>query len=168
MADRRYRDNQDLRYIFRFERFKTWRVQYVRGLPSPIQVYFADNAYGSTENALRAAQQFRDELVAKHGHAPGTSSRRNLRHLDKPEEQVGIMLFEDARPGRQPVYAWRAHYMAGDKVIRRSWSIRKYGYVEAYRRASAFRHERTGQPQGDCPPIPQMLVTWAKKYRLAL
>lgn len=168
MADRRYRADTEMRYIFRFERFKTWRVQYARGLQDPRQAYFNDNAYGGSAQALQAAKKFRDELIAQHGPAPGTSPRRNLKYLDKPVEQIGIMLFEDNRAGRRPAYFWRAAYRAGDKTVRRSWSIRRYGFVEAYRQASAFRHKMTGQPIGDCPPIPQEIIDWAVKYRVAL
>lgn len=166
--DRRYREDESLRYITRIEGEKCWRVLYVRGLRKPIQLYFTDRNYDGRDPALKAAMAFRDRVVELHAPKPGTSQRRNLRYLDKDEAQVGIGLAREHRKGRREEYYWRSAYMEGDKVVRRSWSVRTHGYEEAYRRASAFRHRMTGQKQGVCPPPPEALLAWASAEGVAL
>ncbi|CAM5531254.1 hypothetical protein TMEC54S_00261 [Thauera mechernichensis] len=166
--DRRYRNPEEQRYICRLETSKSWRVQYVRGLEKPIQLYFSDRNYGSKEEALAAAKAFRDQVVAIHAPKAPKPQRRNLKYMNKDQTQVGITLRKDFRSGRSPAYAWSAEYMRGSKPVRRTWSIRRHGYEKAYQLASAWRHEMTGQRMGQCPPPSQDVVQWAKLVRCAL
>ena len=160
MRDRRYRDDAAMRYITRIG--NSWRVLYVRGLEREIQLYFNDRDYGGQDKALESAKAFRDQVMSIHDPKPGTSRRRNLKYLHKDESQVGITLYSDERKGRKKEYYWRSSYMVGNGSKRRIFSIRKYGYEEAYRLASEFRHKMTGQPMGACPPPPEGLIEWQK------
>lgn len=160
MQDRRYTRPAALRYITRSDSKRYWRVQFVRGLTRAIQVYFTDAAYGGGDPALQEAQKFRDQVVKIHSPDVPSQRRRNMKHMAKSEAYVGIRLREDKRKGRNRNFAWFAAYMEGATERRRSWSIRKHGYQQAFRLASEFRHKMTGQPIGPCPPAPPHIVRW--------
>lgn len=165
--DRRFTAEPELRYISRLDTPEThaWRVQYVRGLSKPIQEYFTDAALGGKDAALQAAIRFRDAVVAAHAPPPPppwAKARRNLKFGDKPEEFVGISLVADARTGRKFCYCWSAQIHLEGKIVRRRWSIRAHGYVGAFRLASKFRNEMTGQPFCETPPAaPDEFWEWA-------
>jgi len=163
--DSRFSQAPPLRYITRSDEQRYWRVQYTRGLPKPIQVYFGDATYGGKEAALIEAQRFRDQVVAIHSPHMPHNERRNKKYKDKEEPHVGITLYDDCRKGRSRTFSWRAAYMEGQRSLRRSWSIRKHGYEEAFRLASEFRHRMTGQPLGTCPPPPESLLRWLEIFR---
>lgn len=162
MTDSRFTQSPALRYITRSEPGRYWRVQYARGFPKPIQVYFGDATYGGRDAALVEAQKFRDQIVARHQPHLLTEQRRNLKHKDKTAPYIGITLHADRRKGRGVYFSWRAAYMEGAHQRSRSWSVLTHGYEEAFRLASEFRHKMTGQPVGDCPPPPPELMAWLK------
>jgi len=158
MQDGRFTQSPSLRYITRSDTERYWRVQYARGLAKPISVYFGDATYGGREEALAEAQRFRDQVVAQQNGEALREQRRNVRHKDKTAPYVGINLHVDRKRGRAIYLSWRASYMERDQPRSRSWSVIKYGYEEAFRLASEYRHRMTGQPIGVCPPLsPELL-----------
>ena len=109
---------------------------------------------------MKEAQKFRDQVLNIHSPDVPSRRRRNMKHMAKSAPYVGIRLCEHSRKGRKRNFSWFAAYMDGTQERRRSWSIRKHGYEQAFRLASEFRHRMTGQPIGPCPPAPPNLVRW--------
>ena len=50
--------------------------------------------------------------------------------------------------------------MRDGRQVKRSFSIRKYGYEGAFRLAAETRRQFTGQAPSACPPIPDRLRAW--------
>ena len=166
--DQRLKAPPRLRYICRLESAKTraWRVQYVRGLKVPIQLYFTDASYGGKAQALEAAIEFRDAVVAFHSPAPTPAhvqARRNLKFKDKPEQHVGISLLRQVRKGGTVSYTWSAKVKLDGLNFHRSWSVRTHGYTKGFQNASRYRNKMTGQPVCQTPPPPPAhLLEWAR------
>ncbi|MGE4340647.1 MAG: hypothetical protein AB7E55_32560 [Pigmentiphaga sp.] len=163
-----------MRYITRIEttRSKAWRVLFVRGLSRGIQVYFNDSHYpGGRDDALKDAKAFRDQVVALHEPqktVPNAKTRGNLKYKEKPAELVGLTLHQDTRKYRNN-YLWRATVVLDGVQVKRNWSVMKYGYQTAFRKARDYRVKLTGQPIAEeAPPPPEDLVLWARVRGVSL
>ncbi len=131
------RSQEKATYITRFEygRTRAWFVRFERG-GRPVRKLFSDGVYGGTEQALRAAEAFREST---------------LKTLPAP------ILREQSLPGEGRVYTeWRSyrHRKTGELVYYRTWSawiriakgvirhtgysIRKHGRLGAREKAEAW------------------------------
>lgn len=131
------RSEKNATYITRFEygRTRAWWVRFERR-GNFVRKLFSDSVYGGTEQALRAAEAFRDQ---------------------KLKELPPALLGEQAFPGEGRIYLeWRSyrHRKTGELVYYRTWSawiriakvvirhtgysIRKHGRLGAREKAEAW------------------------------
>ncbi len=119
---------------------------------------FSDATYGSATGAYEAAEQYKKEYF-KDCQRPIACHRRQVRNkLDL----VGLTLNVDKSPIDTNV-AWVATTMDNGKQRKRFFSIRKYGYVNAYQQARAFRVAYTqveSSVPSDPPKPPKWLELW--------
>ncbi len=158
----------DLRYVYRSDSLRThgWRVEYTRGLRTPIRCFFSDAMHGGYAGALAAAKVFRDKVVALHApHQSSESARaaRDLKFKDKVPAHIGIhVVVTGVGHAKTPSYHWTATAKIDGKVHRRTWAIRRWGYERAFWLAAHFRHSLTLQPLPSEVPAPTAaLRAWA-------
>jgi len=118
--------------------------------------FFSDRPYRGKRPALKAARAWRDETERALG-KPHT--RRTVRTVS-PRNRTGVIGVRRTTKARtrdgskvSPVYevTWQA---APGQVRRTTFSIRKYGQAEAFRRARAFRKEKEQEMYGAAlPPL---------------
>lgn len=130
------------------------------------QRYFSDAQFGSTKNALKAAIGYRDLLV-KENAIPLRAYDGNGYHIqDKRNTSgtVGICLAKDKaeNPGR---VSWQCRIMVNGKQKGISFSIRKFGYAGAWKRAYLLRSQHLGSNAKAIPPEPpDWLVIWMHNH----
>lgn len=103
---------------------------------------FSDRRYRGRDQALGAAQAFRDEMLAEHA----TMTRRDRCQVVRKNNRSGVSgvtrLIVTASNGQQAasrVY-WVARWPGGGKTVRqRRFSVKKYGEWGAYLRAVEAR-----------------------------
>lgn len=147
-----------------------WRVWVMFGTLDCGQIYFGDAAYGGLNSALRKALKCRDDLIREHN-IPLREYAGNgwcAKHAKNTSGEVGIAL--EKKPAIDPYYvAWAVRNMVDGKQWHRSWSIKKYGYLGAWRLATEARVKHTGQPTSEAPPAPpDWLVKWARERSIDL
>jgi hypothetical protein len=118
--------------------------------------FFSDSPHQGKRPALKAARAWRDETERAVGkpHTP-----RTVRAVS-PRNRTGVIGVRRTTKARtrdgskvSPVYevTWQA---APGQVRRTTFSIRKYGQAEAFRRACAFRKEKEQEVYGAAlPPL---------------
>lgn len=103
--------------------------------------FFTDLKHGGKAEALAAAQQHRQQLLAKLG-LPERKSRRwwaELRRRKGSSNVVGVQKIISQR-GKRPLTYWKATWSPEPGVVRRKWfSAKKYGSREAKRLAIQAR-----------------------------
>ena len=103
--------------------------------------FFTDLKHGGKAEALAAAQQHRQQLLAKLG-LPQRRSRRwwaELRRRKGSSNVVGVQKVI-ARRGKRSVVYWKATWSPEPYVVRRKWfSVKKFGTREAKRLAVQAR-----------------------------
>lgn len=157
----------DLRYISRQDRkhVKGWQVRYKRGLPKAILCFFGDKAYGGEDLALVEAKAFRDQVVKIHApNESGASARRQRKFRDKPSDLIGVYLSVNYAGARRRFasYSWAASVIIEGRAVHRTWSIKKWGYEEAFWRAARHRSSLTRQLLPEQVPAPTAaLLAWA-------
>lgn len=117
---------------------------------------FSDSKYGSQKNALIAAQQYKREYILKFG-IPINYHRK---HKKNKMQLVGVTLIKYGNR-----VAWIASTIKDGKQTKKSFSVAKYGYEDAYKYARNYRIEYTKQKDSvpTCPPKqPQWLIDWQK------
>lgn len=168
------RPRSEMKYIYRQEqvgrRYVGWRVEYTRGLATPIRCFFSDKHYGGKRMALAEAKAFRDQVVAIHAPDVPKSqpiSSRVLRFGDKPAELIGVRLAlvpSKSKEGGPPSYHWYASARVDGRLVNRGWSVKKWGYEAAFWGAVKFRHSLTQQPLPKAVPSPSPeLLAWAEQ-----
>ena len=145
-----------LRCITRGERNQRpyWRVA-VRRRGVLYQKRFLDHLYPSREQALLAAQQWRDQIQAEHPVFDKLHLSQTLR-VNNTSGYPGVFLrtITRVRNGKVQNYRlWQAQTPEGVKPFKsKSFSILKYGDAEAYALALAARHEFEAALQRDLIP----------------
>jgi hypothetical protein len=158
-----------LAFITRMSKPFLWRVWITFGHIDCGQVYFSDREHGSKEASLLAAQHYRD-LAIDHYRIPLRAYDGNgyyVQHRHNSSGMIGVVLMRDT-PDKPTRVRWAARFMREGKQKVCSFSIRKYGYREAYRRAAEIRSRHTGQPPQPLPKPPPWLVGWAESYKIDL
>jgi len=117
--------------------------------------YFSDGVYGGKRGgkraALTAATRYRDEVIAKH--AP--LSRRDYANVKRRNNRSGVPgVCRSAKPRRHfgkhyREWFWIAYWTPepGGACQRKSFSVKKYGAKEAFRRAVEARKRGLAQMQ---------------------
>lgn len=103
--------------------------------------YFGDGIYGDSSRAVKAARDWRDELLVKIGDAQARICTRSTRNRSGV---VGVSKVTVVTNGSEYEF-WQATW--SPEVGRRrcvKFSIRRYGDREAFRRAVIAREEATG------------------------
>lgn len=128
------------------------------------QQYFSDKTYGGKDHALKAATTYRDRVVRKHK-IPLRSYAGSgfcVQHTRSTTGAVGITLSVDSVDDVRRV-SWTAKNAVDGRLDQMSRSIRKYGYVGAWRLVARFRQAHTRLPvPKNPPPPPDWLRRWAE------
>jgi len=140
-----HRNDPDLRCITRAVRNQRlyWRVG-VRRRGVVYQKRFPDDRYPSSEQALSAAQQWRDQIQSEHP-AYGKLHLSQTLRVNNTSGHPGVFLRKvtRVRNGKVQHYRfWQAQTPDGVKPFKsKSFSILKYGDEHAYAQAVAARKE---------------------------
>ncbi|HXI73495.1 MAG TPA: AP2/ERF family transcription factor [Verrucomicrobiae bacterium] len=103
--------------------------------------FFTDLKHGGKAGALAAAQQHRQQLLAKLG-LPQRMSRRDWAEIRRRKGSSNVVGVQKviSRRGKRPLAYWMATWSPEPYVVRRkSFSIKKFGTREAKRRAVLAR-----------------------------
>jgi len=139
------------KYIVRFSTVinKSWQFRFPSandGWKKPFNKNFTDNFYGSKTKALKAAIQFRDNYLKKIGKLHLTNKFTNskrFRHTLNVSGVLGVQLA--TKEVNSHIYeSWTAYGMINNVGRRKSFSINKYGYVDAFIKACNARYEICG------------------------
>lgn len=161
--------NTAMRFITR-ARDPLWRVWVQFRNIDLGQVYFSDKQHGGKDAALKAAMVCRDKMVREHNIPLRTYAGSGfcVSHKKSKSGSVGISLEPDnpSNPGR---VNWVAKNEVDGSTKKCARSIRKYGYVGAWKIVAQFRQEHTGQPVPENPPPPpEWLRDWATERGVVL
>lgn len=143
--NRKPRDAQNLRYVVRLDSANTkgWQVRLAVWHPrGPGSQFFADSKYGSSEEALKQAQAFRNK-VYEGLTDPGLPEVR-LKNSRNSSGLLGVTLSSRQRPGWQEHWYWDAYWSKGEvrQAVKR-FSVRRLGYIPAWEAAVAHRQAMT-------------------------
>lgn len=131
-----------MRFIHLFESngWKSYRVRIIKGDRHNylVQKSFAFSRFGGEKKALIAAKKFRDQQIVKLKIKKNPS--RNKFGL------VGLFIGFSGTIINPQKYFWVAVFNRDGNNIRKTFSIAKYGYKEAFRKAAIVRAEETGEP----------------------
>lgn len=152
-----------MRWISRME--ASWRVWLNYKDIDSGQVYFYDSQYGSSQEALKQAQAYRDAFVTKYSIPLRTYTGEGFyaRHSKNKGNLVGVNLSTNSpdNPSKSTKIGWTGCVQKNGLPHRKHWSVKKYGYTEAWRKAAEYRCNHTGEPVPKGPPKPQ---DWLKKW----
>ena len=134
----------------------SWRVWVNRHDIDCGQEYFYDSIYGSKGKSLKAAIKKRDELIKLHNIKLRVydGSGYCLIHSKNTSGMVGVSLSKMEKASGSISIFWSARVQIDGKQKNKCWSIKKYGYVAAWRHAVAFRCSFTDEPIIKNPPLP--------------
>jgi hypothetical protein len=138
---------KSMRYISRQENEYQigWYVVIGQRTGKQVKKFFGDGRHGGQRKALKAAKRFRDKSLRLFG-SDGTRpiSRRmtvNMAH----GLPIGISYQRRKDPGRNGQWYWREYFQVYWKVDgndhTKTFSVGRWGYREAKRRAIAWRKE---------------------------
>ena len=154
-----------------YERGHGWMVRlFYPGVRKPAaQRLFSDGTHGhSADRALCAARAWRDVQMTLLGISPNRRDGNGYNRISKANTsgRVGVKLGRvDASDGTIRNVSWVASVMGDGRQKNRCWSIRKYGYVGAWRLATAARGRHDGLPSPEQPPpMPTWVVAWLQKH----
>jgi hypothetical protein len=103
--------------------------------------FFTDLKHGGKAEALAAAQQHRQQLLAKLG-LPQQLSRRDWAEIRRRKGSSNVVGVQKviSRRGKRPLTYWKATWSPEPYVVRRKWfSVKKFGSREAKRLAIQAR-----------------------------
>ena len=155
-----------LRYITRHPD-KTWRVWVTYKDFDSEQLYFSFREYGGEAEALAAATSCRDKILKEQGIRLRKYDGNGycVKHVRCTSGQVGIRCQVQYRKNRNPTADWTAKIQMDGVQKHRAWSIKRYGYVNAWKQAVAYRCAHTGEPIPTAPPpVPEAVLDWAKEF----
>ncbi len=157
-----------LTYITRMDHGNThgWWVRVYKDSKPVESKLFSDGVYGSKGKAKKQAQEHRDKVVKKHKIVPVHLRKTREHSVDRRSTSgmVGVTLSVTDKSGSLRVH-WSARFMEKGKQKNVSFSVRKYGYDGAFRKALKVRSEaiESSIPRGIKPPAPnRILQKWMK------
>lgn len=157
-----------LTYITRMDHGNThgWWVRVYKDSKPVESKLFSDGVHGSKAKAKLEAQAHRDKVVKKNKIVPVHMRKTREHSVDSRSTSglVGVTLSVADKAGSLRVH-WSARFMEKGKQRNVSFSVRKYGYDEAFRKAIRVRCDATGArlPRGIMPPVPDRpLKKWIK------
>jgi len=157
-----------LTYITRMDHGNThgWWVRVYKDSKPVESKLFSDGVHGSKAKAKLEAQAHRDKVVKKNKIVPVHMRKTREHSVDcrSTSGLVGVTLSMADKAGSLRVH-WSARFMEKGKQRNVSFSVRKYGYEGAFRKAIRVRCEAIGTrlPRGIKPPVPNpSLKKWMK------
>ena len=157
-----------LTYITRMDHGNThgWWVRVYKDSKPVESKLFSDGVYGGKNKAKAEAQAHRDKVVAKNKIVPVHMRKTRQHSVDSRSTSglVGVTLSVADKAGSLRVH-WSARFMEKGKQRNVSFSVRKYGYEGAFKKAVKTRCEAVGSnaPRGLKPPAPTAKVRkWMK------
>jgi len=157
-----------LTYITRMDHGNThgWWVRVYKDSKPIESRLFSDGVFGGKEKAKINAKAHRDRIVKKHKIVPVHMRKTREHSIDSRSTSgvVGVTLSMVDKSGSLRVH-WSARFMEKGRQRNVSFSVRKYGYEGAFRRALKARCEAIGQniPRGIKPPSPDaQLKKWMR------
>lgn len=157
-----------LTYITRMDHGNThgWWVRVYKDSKPVESKLFSDGVYGSKAKAKLEAQAHRDKVVKKNKIVPVHMRKTREHSVDcrSTSGLVGVTLSMADKAGSLRVH-WSARFMEKGKQRNVSFSVRKYGYEGAFRKAIRVRCDAIGTrlPRGLKPPAPNLsLKKWMK------
>ena len=157
-----------LTYITRMDHGNThgWWVRVYKDSKPVESKLFSDGVYGGKEKAKKMAQAHRDKIVKKYKIVPVSMRKTREHSVDRRSTSgmVGVTLSVTDKGGNLRVH-WSARFMEKGKQRNVSFSVRKYGYEGAFRKAVKVRCEaiERNAPRGLTPPPPsRQLQKWMK------
>jgi len=157
-----------LTYITRMDHGNThgWWVRVYKDSKPVESKLFSDGVYGGKAKAKLEAQAHRDKVVKKNKIVPVHMRKTREHSVDcrSTSGLVGVTLSMADKAGSLRVH-WSARFMEKGKQRNVSFSVRKYGYEGAFRKAIRVRCDAIGTrlPRGIKPPVPnQSLKKWMK------
>lgn len=157
-----------LTYITRMDHGNThgWWVRVYKDSKPVESKLFSDGVYGGKEKAKKEAQAHRDKVVSKHKIVPVHLRKTREHSVDRRSTSglVGVTLSVTEKDGNLRVH-WSARFMEKGRQRNVSFSVRKYGYEGAFRKALKVRSDAIGSqvPRGLKPPAPSRdIQRWMK------
>lgn len=157
-----------LTYITRMDHGNThgWWVRVYKDSKPLESKLFSDGVYGGKEKAKKEAQDYRDKVVKKHKIIPVHLRKTREHSVDSRSTSgmVGVTLSMSDKSGSTRVH-WSARFMEKGRQRNVSFSVRKYGYEGAFKKALRARCDAIGQnlPRGIKPPAPSSsLKKWMR------
>ena len=157
-----------LTYITRMDHGNThgWWVRVYKDSKPVESKLFSDGVHGGKAKAKLAAQAHRDKVVKKNKIVPVHMRKTREHSVDRRSTSgmVGVTLSVADKAGSLRVH-WSARFMEKGKQRNVSFSVRKYGYEGAFRKALRVRCDAIGinLPKGISPPVANAsLRKWMK------
>ena len=157
-----------LTYITRMDHGNThgWWVRVYKDSKPVESKLFSDGVHGSKAKAKVMAQEHRDKVVKKNKIVPVHLRKTREHSVDRRSTSgmVGVTLSVADKAGSLRVH-WSARFMEKGRQRNVSFSVRKYGYEGAFRKAVRTRCDALviSLPRGLKPPTPnRMLQKWMK------
>lgn len=162
-----------LTYITRMDHGNThgWWVRVYKDSKPVESKLFSDGVHGGKEKAKKQAQEHRDKVVKKHKIVPVHLRKTREHSVDRRSTSgiVGVTLSVADKAGSLRVH-WSARFMEKGRQRNVSFSVRKYGYEGAFRKALKVRCDAIERPvpRGLKPPAPsKALQKWMKSEGIA-
>lgn len=161
-----------LTYITRMDHGNThgWWVRVYKDSKPVESKLFSDGVHGGKNKAKLKAQEHRDKVVKKNKVVPVHLRKTGEHSVDRRSTSgmVGVTLSVAEKAGSLRVH-WSARFMEKGRQRNVSFSVRKYGYEGAYRKALRVRCDAIGSttPRGLKPPVPGgKLKKWMRSEAL--
>lgn len=162
-----------LTYITRMDHGNThgWWVRVYKDSKPVESKLFSDGVYGGKNKAKAEAQSHRDAVVKKHKITPVHMRKTREHSVDKRSTSgvVGVTLSVAEKAGNLRVH-WSARFMEKGKQRNVSFSVRKYGYDGAFRKALKTRCDaiESRVPRNVQPPAPSRTIQrWMKSQGIS-
>lgn len=125
----------------------SWRVKIKIG-GKYVQKFFGFKKFGNQENALKAAIEYRNEVLKKHdlSHRLSQENKFQTHSLrSKKPMIIGVRFIHNKYNKIGGTTYWIAEYSENGKKYKRHFSIQKYGFQEAFLMACKVRYEHCGK-----------------------
>lgn len=150
---------------------RSWRVWVTYKDFDSGQCYFSYREHGGQEKALTAAKKHRDAILKEQGIRLRKYDGNGycVKHCKSTSNQVGVSCNINKRKNGQICVSWIAKIQVDGTTKGRGWSVRRYGYTEAWKRAVALRCAHTREPIPTTPPpVPERVRAWAEEFNINL
>lgn len=163
----------DNRFLVRIDSKNThgWYVKITKpGNAKPIATkLFSDKKLGGSGIALASASLWRDQMADKLSVDLAPRCLAHTRDKRSRTDVVGVFFTGDAKEKSTRVNC-KGQAMLNGVLHRKSWSVKKWGYAGAWRRAVEFRHGLTGfiEYTAGPPPPEKWIIEWAQRFEIDL